>query len=163
MHRCRVVVARRSLIVSIACAAVVFATAGAGNATTKTPTPVNTLRSFAFTAGSFYRPFGYEVLHSHSIIETPEFSRAERFDFSVYHNINSNEDVAFAEEESKRFLDLYYVPTEFSLQEVRDWVAIGSPEQCVQHLQRLADMGVTEVTLRITSCLENADACHSER
>ena len=40
---------RRSLIVSIACAAVVFATAGAGNATTKTPTPVNTLRSFAFT------------------------------------------------------------------------------------------------------------------
>jgi alkanesulfonate monooxygenase SsuD/methylene tetrahydromethanopterin reductase-like flavin-dependent oxidoreductase (luciferase family) len=76
---------------------------------------------------------------------------AERFDFSVYHNININEDAAIAEEESKRFLDLYYVPTEFSLQDVRDWVAIGSPEQCVQHLRRLADMGVTEVTLRITS------------
>ncbi|MBI1803981.1 MAG: hypothetical protein HY033_02865 [Ignavibacteriae bacterium] len=34
------------------------------------------LRSFALTTGAFYRPFGYEVLHSHSVIETPEFARA---------------------------------------------------------------------------------------
>ncbi len=34
------------------------------------------LRTFALQTGSFYRPFGYEVLHSHSVIETPEFARA---------------------------------------------------------------------------------------
>src|SRR5258706_7652742 len=34
------------------------------------------LRTYALTAGIFYRPFGFEVLHSHSIIESPEFSRA---------------------------------------------------------------------------------------
>ncbi len=34
------------------------------------------MRTFALTAGIFYRPFGFEVLHSHSVIESPEFARA---------------------------------------------------------------------------------------
>ena len=75
----------------------------------------------------------------------------KKFDFSVYHNVNINEDEEAAIAESKRFLDMYYVPTEFSRQDIQDWVALGSPDQCVAHIQRLADMGVTELTLRITS------------
>lgn len=73
------------------------------------------------------------------------------FERSAYHNININEDEEAAVEESRRFLELYYVPAKFSDKDVRDWVAIGSPTKCVQHLRRLESMGVTEVGLRITS------------
>lgn len=34
------------------------------------------LRTFALKTGAFYRPFGYEILRSHSVYETPEFARA---------------------------------------------------------------------------------------
>ncbi|MBI3765167.1 MAG: hypothetical protein HY277_01520 [Ignavibacteriales bacterium] len=34
------------------------------------------LKTFALTTGAFYRPFGFEVLHSHSVIESPEFARS---------------------------------------------------------------------------------------
>jgi alkanesulfonate monooxygenase SsuD/methylene tetrahydromethanopterin reductase-like flavin-dependent oxidoreductase (luciferase family) len=75
----------------------------------------------------------------------------DTFDRSVYHNININEDEEAAVEESRRFLENYYVPTKFSDKDVRDWVAIGSPDKCIRHLRRLEGMGVTEVGLRITS------------
>jgi alkanesulfonate monooxygenase SsuD/methylene tetrahydromethanopterin reductase-like flavin-dependent oxidoreductase (luciferase family) len=75
----------------------------------------------------------------------------DTFDRSVYHNININEDEEAAVEESRKFLELYYVPMEFSDKDVRDWVAIGSPDKCIQHIKRLESMGVTEVGLRITS------------
>jgi len=69
----------------------------------------------------------------------------------IYHNININEDETAALEESRRFLELYYVPMKFSDKEVREWVAMGSPEKCISHLKRLESMGVTDVGLRITS------------
>jgi alkanesulfonate monooxygenase SsuD/methylene tetrahydromethanopterin reductase-like flavin-dependent oxidoreductase (luciferase family) len=75
----------------------------------------------------------------------------DKFDRSVYHNININEDEQAAIEESRRFLELYYEGMKFSDKDVRDWVAIGSPDKCIRHLKRLESMGVTEVGVRITS------------
>ncbi|HEY1420145.1 MAG TPA: LLM class flavin-dependent oxidoreductase [Candidatus Dormibacteraeota bacterium] len=75
----------------------------------------------------------------------------DTFDRCIYHNININEDEEAAVEESRRFLDQYYVPTKFSDKDVREWVALGSPDKCIAHLKRLESMGVTDVGLRITS------------
>lgn len=67
----------------------------------------------------------------------------------LYHNININEDRAAALEESKRFLDLYYswdTPDE----RVDTWTAAGSVDQCIRHLKEYEEMGIDEVTVRIT-------------
>lgn len=69
----------------------------------------------------------------------------------LYHNININEDRQAALDESKRFLELYYAPVKYSREDVAHWCAVGSPEECVEHLSRLRDLGATEVCLRITS------------
>ncbi len=69
----------------------------------------------------------------------------------LYHNINVNEDNAAALDESKRFLDTYYEPQVFSPDMVANWVATGSPEECVEHLRTYQEMGIDEVTLRITA------------
>lgn len=70
---------------------------------------------------------------------------------SIYHNINVNENQRAALEESQRFLETYYQPTRYSLEAVDGWVATGSPEQCVEHLLRLRDVGATEICLRLTA------------
>ncbi len=75
----------------------------------------------------------------------------EQFPLSIYHNVNINEDREFAVDESKRFLDTYYQPQEFSRELVEEWVAAGSPEEAVEHLVRIAELGATQITLRITS------------
>ncbi len=67
----------------------------------------------------------------------------------LYHNININEDRAAALEESKRFLDLYYswdTPDE----RVDTWTAAGSVDECIRHLKEYEEMGIDEVTVRIT-------------
>jgi alkanesulfonate monooxygenase SsuD/methylene tetrahydromethanopterin reductase-like flavin-dependent oxidoreductase (luciferase family) len=69
----------------------------------------------------------------------------------LYHNININEDRQAALEESKRFLDRYYAPVTYSREDVAHWCALGSPQECVEHLSRLRDLGATEICLRITS------------
>jgi alkanesulfonate monooxygenase SsuD/methylene tetrahydromethanopterin reductase-like flavin-dependent oxidoreductase (luciferase family) len=75
----------------------------------------------------------------------------ETFERHLYHNININADREAALEESTRFLETYYVPTRFPREFVDQWVATGSPKQCVDRLQQLRNIGFTEVTLRITS------------
>lgn len=75
----------------------------------------------------------------------------ERFPLSIYHNVNINEDRDHAIDESKRFLDTYYQPTTYSREFVQQWVAVGSPEEAVEHLLRIAELGATQITLRITS------------
>lgn len=68
----------------------------------------------------------------------------------LYHNININEDRPAALDESKRFLDLYYswdTPGE----RVHTWTAAGSVDECIRHLKEYEEMGIDEVTLRITS------------
>jgi alkanesulfonate monooxygenase SsuD/methylene tetrahydromethanopterin reductase-like flavin-dependent oxidoreductase (luciferase family) len=68
----------------------------------------------------------------------------------VYHNINLGEDRAAALEESKRFLDTYYI-AKYSPDYVSCWTAAGSAAECIAHLERFREIGIDEVTLRITS------------
>ncbi len=71
-------------------------------------------------------------------------------DTHLYHNININEDKQAALEESKKFLDIYY-STDYPMPFVEQWVAAGSPEECVEHLRVIERLGFNEVTVRITS------------
>jgi alkanesulfonate monooxygenase SsuD/methylene tetrahydromethanopterin reductase-like flavin-dependent oxidoreductase (luciferase family) len=73
-----------------------------------------------------------------------------RFETHLYHNINVNEDRDAALDESKKFLDVYYT-MDYEPDFVRSWVATGSPEQCIEHLRVYKEMGIDEVTLRITA------------
>ena len=67
----------------------------------------------------------------------------------LYHNININEDFEAGLAESKRFLDLYYT-TDYSRPDLESWVALGAPEQIIEHLRVFERIGFDEVTLRIT-------------
>jgi alkanesulfonate monooxygenase SsuD/methylene tetrahydromethanopterin reductase-like flavin-dependent oxidoreductase (luciferase family) len=68
----------------------------------------------------------------------------------LYHNINVNADRSAALDESKRFLEAYYMMP-FAPARVSSWTAAGTPEECVAHLLEYAKMGIDEVTLRCTS------------
>ncbi|MDQ2653781.1 MAG: LLM class flavin-dependent oxidoreductase, partial [Chloroflexota bacterium] len=68
----------------------------------------------------------------------------------LYHNINLNPDREAAVAESKRYLDTYYT-ADYTRQAVEQFVALGTPEQAVEHLKRIEQLGFDEVTLRITS------------
>lgn len=67
----------------------------------------------------------------------------------VYHNININEDRAAALDESKRFLDIYY-SMDTPQKRVQTWTAAGSADDCIRHLKVFEEMGIDEVTVRIT-------------
>jgi len=75
----------------------------------------------------------------------------DKFDYCLYQNINVNEDRRAGLEESERFLNTYYTPETFDEQAVSNWVALGSPDDCVERLRFFESLGVTEVALRITS------------
>lgn len=68
----------------------------------------------------------------------------------VYHNINIQDDRAAALDESKRFLDTYY-SADYPRPYVDCWTAAGSAEACIAHLDRFRQIGIDEVTLRMTS------------
>jgi alkanesulfonate monooxygenase SsuD/methylene tetrahydromethanopterin reductase-like flavin-dependent oxidoreductase (luciferase family) len=68
----------------------------------------------------------------------------------LYHNINLNLDREAALAESKRYLDMYYT-ADYTREAVEQFVALGTPEQAVEHLKRIEQLGFDEVTLRITS------------
>jgi len=68
----------------------------------------------------------------------------------LYHNINVNEDRDAALEESKRFLDAYYM-VDMPPARVASWTAAGSVAQCVEHLRAYERMGFHSVALRCTS------------
>lgn len=67
----------------------------------------------------------------------------------LYHNININSNRSEALEESKRFLDIYY-SQDTPADRVASWTAAGTPDECVQHLRAYQEMGIDEVTVRIT-------------
>ncbi len=71
------------------------------------------------------------------------------FETHLYHNINVNENKQAALDESKKFLDIYYTE-DYDIDYVDSWVATGSPEQCIEHLRVYKEMGIDEVTLRVT-------------
>ncbi len=74
----------------------------------------------------------------------------DELELSIYHNINVNEDQGAALAESKRFLDTYYM-MDYSEARVASWTAAGSPQQCIEHLNVYARMGIHTVGLRCTS------------
>lgn len=74
----------------------------------------------------------------------------ETFPVVAYHNLNLNPDREAGYEESFRFLGEYYGPV-YTREDTRHWTATGTVEQAVADLERLADDGATEITLRITS------------
>jgi alkanesulfonate monooxygenase SsuD/methylene tetrahydromethanopterin reductase-like flavin-dependent oxidoreductase (luciferase family) len=67
-----------------------------------------------------------------------------------YHNININPNYDEGLAESKKFLDAYYGPV-FPIPAVKSWTALGTPEQCIEHLRAFRDHGADQITLRITS------------
>ena len=73
----------------------------------------------------------------------------DELETSVYHNINVNEDRDAALEESKRFLDMYYM-VNFPPDRVASWTAAGSPKQCIEHINVYARMGINTIGLRCT-------------
>jgi alkanesulfonate monooxygenase SsuD/methylene tetrahydromethanopterin reductase-like flavin-dependent oxidoreductase (luciferase family) len=72
----------------------------------------------------------------------------EDFEVAVYYNINVNEDREAGLAESKRFLDAYYT-TDFDRDYLECWVAMGSPERCIEEIQGFIDAGATTITLRL--------------
>jgi alkanesulfonate monooxygenase SsuD/methylene tetrahydromethanopterin reductase-like flavin-dependent oxidoreductase (luciferase family) len=68
----------------------------------------------------------------------------------LYYNININEDREAALQESKKYLDQYY-SVSFTREAVENWVASGTPEQCIQQLQTFVDAGATDILLRFPS------------
>ncbi len=68
----------------------------------------------------------------------------------LYYNININEDREAAFQESKRYLDQYY-SVNYTREAVENWVALGTPEQCIDQLQTYVDAGATDILLRFPS------------
>lgn len=72
------------------------------------------------------------------------------FEVCLYYNINVNEDREAAYQESKRFLDAYYTQ-DYSRSFLENWVAFGSPQECIENIRRFMAAGVTTITLRLAS------------
>ena len=70
------------------------------------------------------------------------------YEVAIYYNINVNENRQQALEESKRFLDAYYT-TDYARDYLEMWVALGSPEQCIEDIQAFINAGATTITLRL--------------
>ena len=68
----------------------------------------------------------------------------------AYHNINLQDDREAALEESKQFLDTYYM-TDYPRSYIECWTAAGSAKECIAHLDRFRQLGIDEVTVRVTS------------
>ena len=75
---------------------------------------------------------------------------AGSYPISAYHNANIGDDADECREESKRFLDAYYGPV-FSTDQVKSWVAAGTPGQVIDHLRDLIEQGASHITIRLTS------------
>jgi alkanesulfonate monooxygenase SsuD/methylene tetrahydromethanopterin reductase-like flavin-dependent oxidoreductase (luciferase family) len=71
------------------------------------------------------------------------------FEACLYFNINVNEDRDQAYLESKQFLDEYYM-IDADRELVERWVALGSPQECIQKLASFIAAGATTITLRFT-------------
>ena len=72
------------------------------------------------------------------------------YEVGLYYNINVNEDYEAALQESKHFLDVYYT-TDYTRERLENWVALGSPQRCIDKLQAFIDAGATTIILRLTS------------
>ena len=71
------------------------------------------------------------------------------FEACLYYNINVNEDREAAFAETKKFLDTYYT-ADYSRPFLENWVALGSPQECIEKLRAFINAGATTITLRLT-------------
>lgn len=80
-----------------------------------------------------------------------EFGRTlgDDFEVALYYNINLNEDREAALAESKKFLDTYYT-VNYTREFLNNWVAMGSPAECIENIRSFIDAGATMITLRLT-------------
>ena len=69
---------------------------------------------------------------------------------NLYHNINIAPTREAALDEAKRFIDTYYT-TDVAAERLASWTAAGTPEDCVEHLHAIEQLGFDEVTVRIAS------------
>lgn len=67
-----------------------------------------------------------------------------------YHNVNINPDREAGLAESKRFLDAYYGPV-FPIPAIESWTALGTPEQCIEHIRAFGAQGADQISFRITA------------
>jgi len=65
----------------------------------------------------------------------------------LYYNCHINEDRDAALRESKEFLDAYYT-TDFSPQLLNVWVAMGSPQECIDTIKTHVDAGADIICIR---------------
>jgi len=72
------------------------------------------------------------------------------FTVCLYFNVNVNEDLERAREETVKYLDTYY-DREFTQRVLATFVAIGSPDQVRDRLREYLRAGVNYITLRLTS------------
>jgi alkanesulfonate monooxygenase SsuD/methylene tetrahydromethanopterin reductase-like flavin-dependent oxidoreductase (luciferase family) len=75
---------------------------------------------------------------------------ADRFPNALYFNVHIGEDRRRTYEESKKFIDLYYM-TDFPRETVDMWIAHGEVAACAEYINRFIDAGVELFTLRLTS------------
>jgi alkanesulfonate monooxygenase SsuD/methylene tetrahydromethanopterin reductase-like flavin-dependent oxidoreductase (luciferase family) len=75
---------------------------------------------------------------------------AETFPTCLYFNVHIGEDRTRAYEESKKFIDMYYM-TDFPKATVDMWIAYGDVKACAEHINLFIDAGVQHLTLRLTS------------
>ena len=101
-------------------------------------TTLNTHQSFAHDLASIRR-----------YAEEERRELGHHFEACLYYNINVNEDREAAFQESKHFLDTYY-SVDYPRPMVEMWVALGSPQQCIDRLQAFIEAGATTITLRLT-------------
>ncbi len=81
-----------------------------------------------------------------------EYGRELGGDFTacLYFNVNVNEDLDRAREETVRYLDTYY-DREFTQRMLPTFVAMGSPERIRDRLREYLAAGINYITLRLTS------------
>jgi len=68
----------------------------------------------------------------------------------LYYNCHVNEDRDTALRESKEYLDAYYA-TDFTREQLEVWVAMGSPEQCIETIRAHVEAGANIITIRFTA------------
>jgi alkanesulfonate monooxygenase SsuD/methylene tetrahydromethanopterin reductase-like flavin-dependent oxidoreductase (luciferase family) len=73
------------------------------------------------------------------------------FPVAAYHSVNIGPDAEACLDEAQRFFDHYYGEGVFDRDGAAAMTAVGSPEQCVEHLQEVIAEGSTHVCLRIAS------------
>jgi alkanesulfonate monooxygenase SsuD/methylene tetrahydromethanopterin reductase-like flavin-dependent oxidoreductase (luciferase family) len=73
------------------------------------------------------------------------------FPVAVYHSINIGPDPEACLDEAQRFFGEYYGEGMFDRDGAAAMTAVGSPEQCVEHLRGVIAEGTTHLALRVAS------------